>query len=48
VGRAIVGGLVADRFLGQYRSVLIGGDHHRARHFTLALHALPFFYSGSR
>src|SRR5205085_8112969 len=43
---SILGGIVADRGLGQYRSVLIGGIIIAAGHFTLAFHALPFFYSG--
>lgn len=43
---AIVGGLVADRWLGQYRSVLVGGIIIALGHFTLAFRALPFFYSG--
>src|SRR5256884_6250374 len=33
-GAAILGGLVADRFLGQYRSVLIGGIIIALGHFT--------------
>jgi POT family proton-dependent oligopeptide transporter len=45
-GAAILGGLVADRILGQYRSVLIGGAIIAIGHFTLAFKALPFFYSG--
>jgi POT family proton-dependent oligopeptide transporter len=45
-GAAILGGIVADRFLGQYRSVLIGGIIIALGHFTLAFRALPFFYSG--
>jgi POT family proton-dependent oligopeptide transporter len=45
-GAAILGGLVADRFLGQYRSVLIGGIVIALGHFTLAFKALPFFYTG--
>jgi POT family proton-dependent oligopeptide transporter len=45
-GAAILGGLVADRFLGQYRSVLLGGIIISAGHFTLAFRALPFFYTG--
>src|SRR5262245_50320781 len=45
-GAAIVGGLVADRLLGQYRSVLIGGIIIALGHFALAFKALPFFYSG--
>jgi POT family proton-dependent oligopeptide transporter len=43
---AIVGGIIADRVLGQYRSVLIGGIIIAAGHFTLAFRALPFFYTG--
>src|SRR5437867_8871497 len=45
-GAAILGGLAADRFLGQYRSVLVGGIIIAVGHFTLAFKALPFFYSG--
>jgi POT family proton-dependent oligopeptide transporter len=45
-GAAILGGIVADRFLGQYRSVLLGGIIIAVGHFTLAFQALPFFYSG--
>ncbi len=45
-GAAILGGLVADRWLGQYRSVLVGGIIIALGHFTLAFRALPFFYSG--
>jgi len=43
---AIFGGIIADRWLGHYRSVLIGGIVIALGHFTLALHALPFFYTG--
>jgi POT family proton-dependent oligopeptide transporter len=43
---AILGGLIADRGLGQYRSVLLGGIIIAAGHFTLAFKSLPFFYSG--
>ena len=42
----IVGGFIADRFLGQYRSVLIGGIIIALGHFTLAFHAVAFFYMG--
>jgi POT family proton-dependent oligopeptide transporter len=45
-GAAIFGGLVADRLLGQYRSVLVGGTIIALGHFTLAFKALPFFYTG--
>jgi proton-dependent oligopeptide transporter, POT family len=43
---AILGGLAADRFLGQYRSVLLGGIIIALGHFTLAFKALTFFYTG--
>jgi len=42
----IGGGIVADRMLGAYRSVLVGGIIIALGHFTLAFKALPFFYSG--
>src|SRR6185437_8362360 len=43
---AIVGGIIADKWLGQYKSVLIGGIIIALGHFTLAFHPLPFFYTG--
>jgi POT family proton-dependent oligopeptide transporter len=43
---AIFGGLVADRLLGQYRSVLAGGVLIALGHLTLVFRSLPFFYSG--
>ncbi len=43
---AIFGGIIADRWLGQYKSVLIGGIIIAIGHFTLAFHPLPFFYAG--
>src|SRR5215831_16800026 len=43
---SILGGLMADRLLGQYRTVLLGGVVIALGHFTLAFHALPFFYTG--
>jgi len=42
----ILGGLLADRLLGQFRSVLIGGIIIALGHFTLAFHGLPFLYAG--
>ncbi len=42
----IVGGLIADRFLGQYRSVLLGGSIIALGHFTLAFKTLSTFYAG--
>jgi POT family proton-dependent oligopeptide transporter len=43
---AIFGGIIADRWLGHYRSVLVGGIIIALGHFTLAFHALPAFYAG--
>jgi len=45
-GAAILGGIVADQVLGQYRSVLVGGIVIALGHFALAFKALPFFYAG--
>ncbi len=42
----ILGGIIADRFLGQYRSVLIGGSIIALGHFTLAFKSLTAFYAG--
>ena len=42
----IGGGLVADRLLGAYRSVLVGGAIIALGHFTLVFRPLPFFYLG--
>jgi POT family proton-dependent oligopeptide transporter len=42
----IGGGIVADRLLGAYRSVLWGGIIIALGHFTLAFRELPFFYAG--
>jgi len=38
--------LQQSRLLGQYRSVLVGGTLITLGHFSLAFHALPFFYTG--
>jgi len=43
---AIVGGIIGTGWLGQYKSVLIGGIIIALGHFTLAFHPLPFFYTG--
>ncbi|MEP6572024.1 MAG: peptide MFS transporter [Gemmatimonadota bacterium] len=43
---AIFGGIVADRFLGQYRSVLAGGALITLGHFSLAFHSMAMFYTG--
>jgi proton-dependent oligopeptide transporter, POT family len=42
----IPGGWVADRFLGHYRAVLIGGIIIAAGHFSMAIPGLPFFFLG--
>jgi proton-dependent oligopeptide transporter, POT family len=43
---AIPGGLVADRWLGARRAVLVGGIVIAAGHFAMAFGALPLFYGG--
>ncbi len=43
---AIPGGWIADRFLGQYRTVLLGGIIIALGQFSLAMRPLPFFYAG--
>ncbi len=45
-GAAILGGVVADRWLGQYRSVLVGGIIIALGHFALAFPPVTFFYTG--
>jgi POT family proton-dependent oligopeptide transporter len=42
----IPGGWIADRVLGHYRAVLIGGIVIAAGHFSMAVPGLPFFYLG--
>jgi POT family proton-dependent oligopeptide transporter len=43
---AIPGGLLADRFLGHSRAVLLGGILIACGHFSMAVHGLPFFFGG--
>jgi POT family proton-dependent oligopeptide transporter len=43
---ALPGGYIADRFLGQRRSVLLGGSIIALGHFSLAVPRLEFFYAG--
>ena len=45
-GAAILGGIVADRMIGQYRSVLYGGILIMLGHLSLVFQAIPFFYAG--
>ena len=40
------GGWIADRLLGQRRSVLVGGTIIAAGHFTMAVPSTVFFYAG--
>ena len=42
----VPGGWFADRFLGHYRAVLIGGIIIACGHFTMAISGIPFFYTG--
>jgi POT family proton-dependent oligopeptide transporter len=42
----LLGGLIADRALGFYRAVVIGGALMLIGHLVLAFESLPFFYSG--
>ena len=42
----VPGGWLADNFLGQRKSVFIGGIVIMAGHILLALHGLAFFYAG--
>jgi POT family proton-dependent oligopeptide transporter len=42
----IPGGYVADRFLGHYRAVFVGGVVIASGHFTMAIPGIPFFYTG--
>ena len=45
-GAAILGGIVADRYLGAYYAVLLGGIVIALGHFTLAFESIGFFYAG--
>ncbi|HKB80136.1 MAG TPA: peptide MFS transporter [Thermoanaerobaculia bacterium] len=40
------GGYIADRWLGHYRAVLIGGIIIALGHFCMAVPGLPFFFTG--
>jgi len=42
----IMGGYIADRFIGTHYSMLIGGAVIAAGHFTLAFETIPSFYAG--
>jgi POT family proton-dependent oligopeptide transporter len=45
-GASILGGILADRWLGQYRSVLLGGVLIMLGHFSLVFRDIGFFYAG--
>ncbi len=42
----IPGGIIADRWLGHYRAVLVGGIIIATGHFSMAVPGLPFFFGG--
>jgi POT family proton-dependent oligopeptide transporter len=42
----VPGGYIADRFLGHYRAVLLGGIIIACGHFSMAVPGIPFFYAG--
>jgi len=42
----IPGGFIADRFIGHYRAVLVGGVVIACGHFSMAIPGLPFFFLG--
>ncbi|MEK6373422.1 MAG: peptide MFS transporter [Acidobacteriota bacterium] len=42
----IPGGFIADRFIGHYRAVLVGGIVIACGHFSMAIPGLPFFFFG--
>jgi len=42
----IPGGFIADKFLGHYRAVLVGGIIIALGHFSMAISGLPFFFAG--
>lgn len=43
---ALPGGIVADRWLGQRRAVMLGGAIIAAGNFSLVVHSVPSFYIG--
>ena len=42
----VPGGFIADRFIGHYRAVLVGGIIIASGHFCMAIPGLPFFFGG--
>ena len=42
----LIGGWIADRFIGAYRATFIGGVIIMLGHFSLAVPTIPFFYLG--
>src|SRR3954469_5850108 len=42
----VAGGLIADRWLGFSRAIIVGGVLMMLGHLVLGIEALPFFYSG--
>ncbi|HUR59976.1 MAG TPA: peptide MFS transporter [Opitutaceae bacterium] len=42
----ILGGFIADNFIGSRRAVLVGGSVIALGHYTMAIHAVPTFFVG--
>jgi POT family proton-dependent oligopeptide transporter len=42
----VPGGYIADKYLGHYKAVLLGGIIITCGHFSMAVPRLPFFYAG--
>ena len=45
-GLPVVGGFLADRFLGTHRALVLGACIIAAGHFTLAVPSIPTFFAG--
>jgi POT family proton-dependent oligopeptide transporter len=43
---ALFGGIIADKWLGHYRTVFIGGVIIALGHFSMVFHSMSFFYGG--
>ena len=43
---ALIGGVIADKWLGHYRTVFVGGCIIALGHFSMVFHNISFFYGG--
>src|ERR1041385_5951293 len=43
---ALIGGVIADKWLGHYRTVFVGGEIIALGHFSMVFRNLSFFYGG--